>query len=296
MIAVTDGGDGRALYIRIGDDIRSKIASGEIASGARVGSESSLAAEWNTTRETVRKALEVLRVEGWIVRQHGRGSFARRRPAVDVQWATDRYQRSASGPTSPFARDTAKVKATPDWQWVTRRERADPDVAARLGIDVGEHVMRTEYVFRANGEPTQTSVSWEPFALVGGTPIEEPEGGDGPVGVVARFDSIGVLIDAVEEIVTARPATDSERAALSLASGAWVQVVERTHLAGDRRVETADIVRPAEQAARGYRIPIPLPAEKDRPAATTSDDRGTHGSEPEAAAGDTSPQPDATSG
>ncbi|MCM3886137.1 GntR family transcriptional regulator [Frankia sp. R82] len=249
-------GDERALYLRIADDIRTKIVDGRIAAGERVGSDSTLAAEWRTTRPTVRQALDVLRAEGWIVRQPGRGTFARRRPAVSVQWATDRYQRDSSGPTSPFARDAAKVKATADWRYITRRERAEPDIAARLGIEAGDHVMRTEYVFLANGQPTQSSVSWEPFALVGGTAIEEPEGSDGPVGVVARFDTIGVHIDAVTEIVRARPALDAERQALGLSSGSWVQVVERAHLAGERPVETADIVRPAEDAARGYRIPI----------------------------------------
>ncbi|WP_261575077.1 GntR family transcriptional regulator [Frankia gtarii] len=237
---------------------RERIASGDLAEGAKLPSEKTLAEQWKTTRPTVRQALAALQADGLIDRRPPFGTFVRHPPAVTVQWATDRYQRRTDGPTSPFARDTERVAATPDWRWVTRRERAEPDVAARLGIESGDHVMRTEYVFLADGEPTQTSVSWEPFAFVGGTPIEEPEGGEGPVGVVARFDSIDVHIDAVTEIVRARPATDSERQALSLASGSWVQLVERTHLTGERPVETADIVRPAEYAARGYRIPIDL--------------------------------------
>ncbi len=247
----------RRRYARIEADLRERIASGDLAEGAKLPSEAALAKQWETTRPTVRQALAALQADGLIDRRPPFGTFVRRPPAVTVQWATDRYQRRPDGPTSPFARDTERVQATPDWRWVTRRERAEPDVAARLGIEPGDHVMRTEYLFLANGEPTQASVSWEPFTLVGGTPIEEPEGNEGPAGVVARFDTIGVHIDAVTEVVRARPATDGERQALGLASGSWVQLVERIHIAGERPVETADIIRPAEYAARGYRIAIP---------------------------------------
>ncbi len=253
---MTDSEPGRPLYLRIGDAIRHKIESGELAPGARVGSDAALIAEWNTTRQTVRQALDVLRAEGLIVREHGRGTFVRRRPTIDVQWPTDRYRRRPDGPTSPFARDAQQAGAIPDWQWNTRRERADEQTANRLHLDTGAYVMITSYTFRADNNPVQLSTSWEPYELVGGTPIEEPEGGPGPSSVIARFDAIGIRITEVVEIVRARPATADERRQLGMPAGSWVQTVERTHLAGELPVETCDIVRPADQAARGYRIPI----------------------------------------
>jgi GntR family transcriptional regulator len=254
-MTMTGDDQSRPLYLRIADDLRDKVASGELAEGARVDSESQLVDRWGTTRSTVRQALDVLRVEGLIVKQHGRGAFVRRRPAVEVRWSS-RYLRRPAGETSPFAKDARREGAEPDWTSETQRVRTDERVAARLGLVAGEHVMRTRYLFRADGRPVQTSVSWEPFTLVGGTAVEEPEGG-GPVGVVARMDSIGVHVDRVVEMVRARPASESERRELDVPEGVWVVAVERTHWAGERAVETADIVIPADRYVLAYEIPVP---------------------------------------
>ncbi|MBL7487350.1 GntR family transcriptional regulator [Frankia sp. AgB1.9] len=248
-------GDGtRALYQRIADDIRRQIDSGELGEGARVPSESVIATNWSTTRITARQALEALRVEGLIVRQHGRGSFVRTRPALRTRSST-RYTRSP-GETSPFARDAQREGTTPAWTHETDRIRATEDVAARLGIEAGAHVMRTRYRYTADERPIQLSVSWEPFGVVGGTAIEEPEEGDGPRGVVARFDSIGIRIDRVVERIEARAAAEGERRQLDMPDGMWVQRIARTHYAGELAVETADITVPADRYQLEYVIEV----------------------------------------
>lgn len=247
---------GRPLYQRIADDIRLKIESGDLAGGSRLESESELGTRWGASRVTVRQAMEVLRADGLVVKQHGRGTFVRQQPAVETRWST-RYQRKPAGETSPFARDAKREGARPDWTYETDRVRSDEAIADRLGIEPGEHVMRTRYLFRANDKPVQRSTSWEPFALVSGTPIEEPEGEGRTVGVVARMDTIGVHIDHVTEKVRSRPAEGDERRELEIPDGVWVMAVERTHWAGNRAVETADIVIPADRYVLAYVIPVP---------------------------------------
>jgi GntR family transcriptional regulator len=251
-----DSEPGRALYLRIADELRRLIASGDLPEGARIESESELGRRWNASRLTVRQAVEVLRAEGLVIKQHGRGTFVRRRPALETRSST-RYRRQLAAETSPFARDARREGAEPDWSWETQRIRADEPTAVRLGLAPGDHVMRTAYLFRADGRPVQTSVSWEPFALVGGTAIEEPEGTGGPVGVIARMDAIGVRVDRVTERVRSRPATEAERRDLEIADGVWVMTVERTHWAGDRAAETADITIPADRYVLAYEIPVP---------------------------------------
>jgi DNA-binding GntR family transcriptional regulator len=116
--------------------------------------------------------------------------------------------------------------------------------------------MRTRYVFTADEQPIQVSTSWEPLALTGGTPVERPEDG-AAVGVVARMDVIGVRISECVEKVTARSAHPYEIDALRLPlRGAYVLVVERTYLADDRPVETADIVFPGDRYELLYRFPV----------------------------------------
>src|SRR5512132_1092688 len=63
------------LYYRIQEMLRRDIASGRLAAGARLPSETELAQSFNTTRTTVRQALARLTFEGLIARRIGLGTF-----------------------------------------------------------------------------------------------------------------------------------------------------------------------------------------------------------------------------
>jgi GntR family transcriptional regulator len=62
-------------YMRVADDIASRIASGELAPGARLLSERDLATYYGVAFHTVRHAIQILRDRGQIVSVHGRGTF-----------------------------------------------------------------------------------------------------------------------------------------------------------------------------------------------------------------------------
>ncbi len=68
--------------------------------------------------------------------------------------------------------------------------------------------------------------------------------------------SIGLMVDAWDERVSARVATHKEAKRLDIGAGSVVMVVERAHLAGDRVVEVADIVVPAESTMLAYNGPV----------------------------------------
>ena len=63
------------LYFRIQEMLRTQIASGKLAEGVRLPSESELAESFETTRGTVRQAMAQLTFEGLIVRRMGLGTF-----------------------------------------------------------------------------------------------------------------------------------------------------------------------------------------------------------------------------
>lgn len=69
------GRDADLAYLRVADDIASRIASGELAPGARLRSERDLAAYYGVSYGTVRRAMQVLRDRGLITTIHGRGTF-----------------------------------------------------------------------------------------------------------------------------------------------------------------------------------------------------------------------------
>ena len=67
--------DSRPLYQQLASLLRKQINSGELSPGDRVPTEAELSERYNTSRNTVRLALDVLRNEGLLTSQQGRGSF-----------------------------------------------------------------------------------------------------------------------------------------------------------------------------------------------------------------------------
>lgn len=73
------GQEGKTKYYILMEQLKSAIQSGKIAPGERLPSENQLAAEYGLSRHTVRKALNMLAGEGYIVTEQGRGTFCSER-------------------------------------------------------------------------------------------------------------------------------------------------------------------------------------------------------------------------
>src|SRR5215469_1503284 len=69
-------------YAQVIDELRRRIESGEYPPGSLLPSEHQLSDEFRIARPTVVRALRVLRDDGWIETQQGKGSFVRGRPAL----------------------------------------------------------------------------------------------------------------------------------------------------------------------------------------------------------------------
>lgn len=62
-------------YFDMMEDLRGQILSGAIRAGEKLPSENELSASYRVSRQTVRKALQILQNEGYIYAEHGRGTF-----------------------------------------------------------------------------------------------------------------------------------------------------------------------------------------------------------------------------
>lgn len=76
-IEAPGGRDEDLAYMRVAGDIAARIASGELAAGARLRAERDLAEFYGVAYGTVRRAMAVLRERGLIETIHGRGTFVR---------------------------------------------------------------------------------------------------------------------------------------------------------------------------------------------------------------------------
>ena len=65
----------RPMYDQVAADIAADIASGALAPGARLPTEVELAAQYQVSRVTIRRAVKELSGRGLVVVSHGRGTF-----------------------------------------------------------------------------------------------------------------------------------------------------------------------------------------------------------------------------
>jgi GntR family transcriptional regulator of arabinose operon len=79
----------KAMYIQIADDIRRKILNKLINEDEKLPSEAELADQYNVSRITSQKALNVLANEGLIYRVKGSGSFVAKQNQVNSKKALD---------------------------------------------------------------------------------------------------------------------------------------------------------------------------------------------------------------
>jgi DNA-binding GntR family transcriptional regulator len=252
------------VYLRVLEDLRSRIQDGVLGPGARVPSRNAIIARYGVGETAAKHALQVLATEGLIEARAGSGSYVRKIPAV-CYLDHDRLH----SPGSPFGLHLPAQQAAAGppggrrLAWECQSELVPPPVhvAGRLGLDpAADLVMSTRYLLSADGSAIQLATSYEPERLTGQTPVAQPE--QGPLagrGVVERMASIGIAVDQVTEEVSVRPSLRAEATALGIPAGAPVLLVERLHLAGELAVEAADIVIAAERFRLRYRFGVTSP-------------------------------------
>jgi DNA-binding GntR family transcriptional regulator len=250
------------VYLRVLDDLRHRISSGLLEPGARVPSRNAIIARYGVGETAAKHALAVLAAEGLIEARPGSGSYVRHAPVTRyLEHGRLGHPGSPFGLAGPVPAGTVPAGdgtgPRPAREHEADRVPPPPAVARRLGLRPGSLTMRTRYVLCAGGAAVQLALSWEPVSLTAGTPVAVPE--EGPLagrGVIERMKAIGITVDQVTEDISVRPALRAEAAVLGLAPGAPVLLVERSHLAGGRAVETADIVVAADGHRLRYRIPV----------------------------------------
>ena len=289
------GASNDPVYLRVLEDLRDQIRGGTLAPGARVPSRNGIIARYGVGETAAKHALQVLAAEGLIEARAGSGSYVRRLPAA-APLEHDRLH----FPGSPFGLDGRPVVGDASGGgrsgggrsgggrsgggWPGRagpgrarapavlgapvRAGARPaHVARRLRLPDGDHlVTRTRYLMSADGSPVQLATSYEPAATTAQTPVPFPEQGTfAGRGVVERMQAIGIGVDQVVEEISVRPALSAEAAVLDIPAGSPVLLIERSHRAGERTVETAEIVIAADQFRLRYRFPVAVQADPAPP-------------------------------
>jgi GntR family transcriptional regulator len=244
---------GKPAYRQVADDIRARINSRELGPGDQLPSERELVATYGVSRPTIRDAIALLRSQGVVTAEHGKGVFVRRIPPVE-RLGMDRLSRAKrQADQGAFLGDAATGGFRASSTTRIYFEPADARVADLLGIAPGVEVCVRDRVMSRDDEPVQIAVSRLPRIFTRGTAIEHENAGPG--GVYARIEETGHRLNRFREIVGARMPTPEEAAALRLAAGTPVMTVTRIAYAATSAVEVNDIVMAADRFELIYDIP-----------------------------------------
>jgi len=198
-------------YAQVIAELQRRIESGEYPPGSLMPSEHQLSGEFGIARPTVVRALRVLRQEGWIETQQGKGSFVRGRPALAGVTAARRGQ-------AELDRDEAREPGE-----VVSVGLAVPParVAAALGTPADRELLCRRRLVRQDGESSEVITWWFPPELAEGTSLVGTEPLKGGVRAhLARRK--GVRVDHVVEQVTARHPASHEVKLLGITRSAPV--------------------------------------------------------------------------
>jgi GntR family transcriptional regulator len=245
----------RPAYRQLADQLRAAIESGEIGPGEQLPSERTLMDESGTARGTVRQAISLLKVEGLIDIEHGRGAFVRRRPLVR-RVAHDRFaRRHRQAGQAAFLAEMAGDGRAPEVEVLeVGPGEADDETAEllRLGRDRKVLVRRRRYL--ADRQPMELASSYVPWRLARGTAMTRAN--TGPGGIYARLEESGHQLARFAEEVTARMPSPEEARALRLTPGVPVMRVLRTAFdsQGDP-VEVCDTVMASDRYVLSYELP-----------------------------------------
>lgn len=226
---------GAPAYRQVASTLRERITAGVYAPGESLPSERELVDTFEVSRPTIREALGLLRSEGLVIAEHGRGVFVR--PPLSIQrLARSRLSRAARAENrGAFLADAEAGGWTPSSSVKVRFEHAADEVAAALEIDSGTEVTVRDRAMRADGLVVQLATSYIPRDLTRGTAIEQVETGTG--GMHARLEEAGhTLVRFAERVGTRMPSPD-EVSLMGLPDGVPILTVARVAYSTERPLE-----------------------------------------------------------
>ncbi|GAA0304998.1 GntR family transcriptional regulator [Streptomyces turgidiscabies] len=246
---------------QIADDLRQDIATGKLAPGEKLESENELKDRYGTTRVTVRKALSLLKADGLLISEQGRGVFVRPQPRVRLRTTGANFRERRSSGVSNFNAEAAAQGLRADQRILSvARVPAPAEVAERIGIPAGSSVIIRRRAFFIGDEPMQLADGYYPEDLFTGSAVEEPRRIPGGVSALIEDPAgpVGQRIVRFVEDLDIRMPTPAEVDALRIPPGVPVARVLRSTCVQDGRVvEVLDSLVPCDRHLFQYVIDVP---------------------------------------
>lgn len=229
-----DPTDPRPAYRQIADDLRSAIHRRQLAPVERIPSVRELAERYGTAPQTVRQAINLLKSEGLLVGEPGRGVFVRERALKLRLDATHRFitQAHAQGQTGEVRLLDVQVVPIPS-----------EEIGAKLDLEQDDEVVVRGHLLLLDDEPVQLVDSYWPASLANGTPIAEPTDlTPGRIDAVLKERHGIEPITFVDELIVRMPTPEETRALRLLPGTPVFSLLRAYHDADGKPFEAANFV------------------------------------------------------
>lgn len=150
------------LYDWLVQTLKNQIDS-EYQSHQKMPSERELAKFYHVSRTTVRSALSQLDVEGYIYKEHGKGTF--------VSEEKDRMANLTK--MFSFTDQMAAMNKVPKTKLLAFKiVKAEEELAQQMHLEIGERVIQIRRLRLADDEPMLVEVTWLPYSHFEGLTAE----------------------------------------------------------------------------------------------------------------------------
>lgn len=184
-------------YAEIVDAITARIEDGTYQPGAAIPSEPNLMAEFHTSRPTVVRALQILKQDGWIGSEHGKGRFVNSRSAIASRQSSNHLNALIN---QEEAASVALLYVGP--------VLASARIADALKLDEGTPVIGRQRLVKSDIGPIELGYSYVPVELAHGAGIGDRD----PIteGILRRLTARKNVhfSHGVERIGARRPSKD----------------------------------------------------------------------------------------
>ena len=224
-------------YQSIADDLRSRVAKGEFASGGVLPSESALSSQYDASRVTIRRALEALRAEGLVESRQGFGWLVAGEPLRQdlSRLATIEGQLASAG-----LRSERRIVS---FGFVNAPDRVRDILSERT-------VLQVRRVNLADGEPFARVTVWCPEALGASLSRDDVERS-------SFLEQLDVDLGGATQTIGADSVSGDDATLLGVPVGSPVLVAERiTRNAAGRPILVSEHVFPAHRTRFTVELPV----------------------------------------
>lgn len=215
------------LYRQIKALLVQSLDRGEWKPGELIPSEIDLAARFQVSQGTVRKAVDELAAEHMLLRRQGKGTFVATHHEARVRY---RFLRLAPDEGTEAGRAESRILEC-------RRLRAPAEIARALDVRAGEAIITIRRMLFMDQAPTVVDDIWLPGASFRGLTLELLSASKAPL--YGLFESeFGVSMVRADEKLRAVAATPEIAGLLQVEAGTPLLQVDRvSYTYGDRPME-----------------------------------------------------------